>query len=166
MIKAVCFDLGDTLISEETVTHDSYRRAVTANVIESTFEVLRKLTKAGYKVALIANDEDAVGTRNILANTGLKEYFDTIVISGELGTEKPDRRIFKAALKALGVKAEDAVMVGNRVDTDIVGANRSGMVSVWFKWNNRYPALIDACEKKPDFNICSLFELPKVLGLL
>jgi FMN phosphatase YigB (HAD superfamily) len=142
MIKAVCFDLGDTLISEETVNHDSYRRAITANVIEST-----------------------LGARNILANTGLKEYFDTIVISGELGIEKPDRRIFEAALKALGVKAEDAVMIGNRVDTDIVGANRSGMVSVWFKWNNRYPALIDACEKKPDFTICSLFELPKVLGL-
>ena len=113
----------------------------------------------------LTNDEDAMSARNVITNTGLKDYFDTIVISGELGVEKPDRRIFEVALKSLGVKAENAVMVGNRVDADIVGANRSGMTSVWFKWNNRYPASINACEKKPDFTIRSLFELPNVLGL-
>ena len=165
MIKAVCFDLGDTLVAEETVGHDSSGRAITADVIEGAFEILRKLTKVGYKVALIANDEDAASVRNVITNTGLKDYFDTIAISGELGVEKPDRRIFEVALNSLGVKAENAVMVGNRVDADIVGANRLGMTSVWFKWNDRYPALINACEKKPDFTIRSLFELPNVLGL-
>jgi len=165
MIKALCFDLGDTLVAEETVVHDTSGRATTAQVIEGAFEILQKLTKAGYKIALIANDEDATSARNIVTSTGLKEYFDAIVVSGELGIEKPDRRIFKAALNVLGVKAENAVMVGNRVDTDIVGANRLGMVSVWFKWNDHYPASIDACEKKPDFTIGSLCELPNVLGL-
>jgi len=165
MIKAVCFDLGDSLVVEETVGHDSSGRAITADVIKGAFEILRKLTKAGYKVALIANDEDATSARNVITNTGLKDYFDTIVISSELGIEKPGRKIFEVALKSLGVKAENAVMVGNRVDTDIVGANRLGMTSVWFKWNNRYPTSINASEKKPDFTIRSLFELPNVLGL-
>ena len=107
MIKAVCFDLGDTLVAEETVSHDSSGRAITADVIEGAFEVLRKLTKAGYKVALIANDENAASARNVITNTGLKEYFETIVISGELRVEKPDRKIFEVALKSLGVKAEN-----------------------------------------------------------
>jgi HAD superfamily hydrolase (TIGR01662 family) len=165
MIKAVCFDLGDTLVTEETVDYDSSGRAIIADVIEGVFEILRELTRVGYKVALITNDGDAVGTRNILNNTRLKKYFHTVVISGELGVEKPDRRIFEVALKSLGVEAEDAVMVGNRIDADIVGANRLGMTSVWFKWNERYPALLSSYEKKPDFIIRSLFELPKVLGL-
>jgi len=164
MIKAVCFDLGDTLVAEETVVHNSYGRATTAQVIEGAFEILRKLTKAGYKIALIANDEDATSARNIVTNTGLKEYFDTIVVSGELGVEKPDRRIFEAALKSLGVKAEDAVMIGNRVDTDIVGANRLGMVSVWFKWNDRYEEIIGSEDEKPAFIIKSLAELPGILS--
>jgi len=164
MIKAVCFDLGDTLVAEETVVHNSYGRATTAQVIEDAFEILRKLTKAGYKIALIANDEDATSARNIVTNTGLKEYFDTIVVSGELGVEKPDRRIFEAALKSLGVKAEDAVMIGNRVDTDIVGANRLGMVSVWFKWNDRYEEIIGNEDEKPAFIIKSLAELPGILS--
>ena len=53
MIKAVCFDLGDTLVAEETVRHDSFGQAITADVIEDAFEILTKLTKAGYKAALI-----------------------------------------------------------------------------------------------------------------
>ena len=165
MIEALCFDLGDTLVAEETVVHDTSGQATTAQVIEGAFEILQKLTKAGYKIALIANDEDATSARNIITNTGLKDYLGIVVISGELGVEKPGRRIFEIALKSLGVKAEDAVMIGNRVDVDIVGANRSGMTSVWFKWNDRYLALIDANEKKPDFTIGSLCELPNVLGL-
>ena len=54
MIKALCFDLGDTLVAEETVVHDTSGRATTAQVIEGAFEILQKLTEAGYKIALIA----------------------------------------------------------------------------------------------------------------
>jgi len=43
-----------------------------------------------------------------------------IVISEEVGIEKPDKRIFQLALEALKIKAEKAVMVGNRIDTDII----------------------------------------------
>ena len=166
MIQAICFDLGDTLIAEETVIHNSCGQAITAKVVEGAFEVVRKLTKLGYKLAIIANDEDGVSARNVINNTGLKDYFNTILISGELGIEKPDSRIFEVALESLGVKAKNAVMVGNRIDADIVGANRSEMTSIWFKWNNRYPASINTKEEEPDFTISNLSELNAVLGLL
>jgi len=166
MIEAICFDLGDTLVAEETVIHNSCGQAITADVIEGASEIVRNLTKAAYKVAIIANDEDGVSARNVINNSGLKDYFDTILISGEVGIEKPDSRIFEVALKSLGVKAKNAVMVGNRIDTDIVGANRSEMTSVWFKWNNRYPASISTKEEEPDFTISNLSELNAVLGLL
>ena len=166
MIEAICFDLGDTLVAEETVIHNSCGQAITANVIEGVFVVVRNLTRAGYKVAIIANDEDGVSARNVINDTGLKDYFNTILISGELGIEKPDSRIFELALKSLGVKAQNAVMVGNRIDADIVGANRSEMTSVWFKWNNRYPASINTKEEEPDFTISNLSELNAILGLL
>ena len=48
MIKALCFDLGDTLVTEETVVHDTSGRATTVQVIEGAFEILQKLTKAGW----------------------------------------------------------------------------------------------------------------------
>ena len=65
MIKAICFDLGDTLIAEESVIHNSSGQATTANIIHGTREVLTAIRKGVYKVAMIANG-DSAGTRNII----------------------------------------------------------------------------------------------------
>ena len=165
MIKAVCLDLGDTLVAEETVVHDSSGQAITAHVIEGVFEVLESIKKEGYKIGMIANG-DSIGTRNIIKATGLQDYFDTIVISEEVGIGKPCQGIFEAALSKLGVKPENAVMVGNRIDADVLGANRFGMKSVWFKWNTRYHDTIDSSQGRPDFTINSFFELPGLLALM
>ena len=164
MIEAVCFDLGDTLIAEETVIHNSSGQAITANVIEDVVEVLESIRKGGHKIALIANG-DSVGVRNVIDTCDLKHYFDAIVISEEVGIEKPARGIFEAALDRLKVKAENTIMVGNRIDADIVGANRIGMKSVWFKWNNRYKETIGSEEEKADFVIKSFAELLGMLSL-
>ena len=163
MIEAICFDLGDTLVAEETVIHNSCGQAITARVIEGVFEVLETMRKDGYRTAIIANANSA-DARNIIATCGLENYFDVIVISGEVGIEKPDKQIFQVALKRLGVEAGNAVMVGNRIDADIVGANRIGMKSVWFRWNDRYEEIIGSEDEKPDFIIKSLSELPGILS--
>ncbi len=163
MIKAVCFDLGDTLVTEETVIHNSSGQAVTADAIEGVFEVLESIRKGGYKAAIIAN-ADSADARNIIASCGLGDYFDVIVISEEIGIEKPDKRIFQAALDKLGIEAENATMVGNRIDADIVGANRIGMKSVWFRWNDRYEEIISSEDARPDFIINSLSQLPGILS--
>ncbi len=163
MVKAVCFDLGDTSIAEESVIHDNSGHAITADVIEGAFEILEAIRKNGFKVALMSNG-DSTGARNIIKVTGLRDYFDAIIISEEVGIEKPCQRIFELTLAKLGVKAENAIMVGNRIDTDIIGANRMGMKSVWFKWNNRYEDKISSEGEKPDFIIKSLSELPGILN--
>ncbi len=163
MIEAICFDLGDTLVAEETVIHNSCRQAITAKVIEGVFEVLETMRKDGYRTAMIANG-DSAGARNIIAACGLEDYFDVIVIFEEVGIEKPDKQVFQVALDKLGVEAENAVMVGNRIDADIVGANRIGMKSVWFRWNDRYEEIIGSEGEKPDFIIKSLAELPGILS--
>jgi len=165
MIKAICFDLGDTLIAEESVIHNSSGQATTAHVIHGTLGVLAYIRKEAYKIAMIANG-DSAGARNIIKATGLQDYFDAIIISEEVGIEKPCRGIFEAALAKLGVKAENAVMVGNRINADILGANRLGMKSVWFKWNDRYSDTIESSQEKPDFTINSLFQLPVLLAMM
>jgi putative hydrolase of the HAD superfamily len=163
MIEAICFDLGDTLVAEETTVYDSSGQAVTARVIEGVSEVLKAIRKEGYRIAMIANG-NSTSIRNIIQNTGLQDYFDSVVISEETGIEKPYQRIFKVALAKLGVRPENAVMVGNRIDADILGANRAGMKSVWFRWNGRHSETIDSSQEKPDFTIASLLELPGLLA--
>ena len=151
------------MIAEESVSHDSSGQAITASVVMGVFEVLKAIKEDRYKVALIANG-DSYSCRNIVKTTGLQDYFDAIIISEEAGIEKPGQEIFKIALAKLGVKAENAVMVGNRIDADIIGANRIGMKSIWFKWNNRYEDKISNREERPDFIIRELPELPQLLS--
>ena len=59
MIEAICFDLGDTLVAEETVIHNSCEQAITARVIKGVFEILETTRKDGYRIAMIANGDSA-----------------------------------------------------------------------------------------------------------
>ena len=165
VVKAVCFDLGDTLMKEESVIRDAEGWAVRADMIEGALSLLRNLKEAGYKLAIICNASGR-SARNVLRSSRLESFFQAILISGEMGVEKPDGRIFQAALEKLEVKPEEAVMVGNRISSDIVGANRVGMKSILFKWNNRYPDKVEANEERPDFTIERLEELPDILHRL
>ncbi|MDM4763633.1 HAD family hydrolase [Galbitalea sp. SE-J8] len=54
-----------------------------------------------------------------------------VVASGEFGAAKPDPRIFTAACEAAGVAAAEAMYVGDRLRTDVIGACRAGLVGVW-----------------------------------
>jgi len=165
MIEVIYFDLGDTLVAEETAVHNSSGQAITAHVIEGVLEVLEAIKKEGYMIGMIANG-DSISIRNVIEATGLQDYFDVIVISEEVGIAKPYQKIFEVALAKLGVKPENAAMVGNKIDADILGANRAGMKSVWFRWNTRYSNTIDSSQEKPDFTINSLSELPGLLALM
>jgi putative hydrolase of the HAD superfamily len=162
-IEAVCFDLGDTLIDEETVKRDSKGFAITANLVDGAMELLRKLKGKGYKLAIICNGSSR-GARALILSTGINDFFDVIVISEEVGSEKPDERIFLAALEKLKIDPKKALMIGNRILTDILGANKLGMLSVLFKWNDRYPESSNGKLLKPKFTINKLDQVLNILN--
>ena len=62
-----------------------------------------------------------------------KKYFDTEIYSQYTGLLKPDKRAFDMTLERLGVKAEQAVMVGDSETEDIQGAKQAGLSTVWLK---------------------------------
>lgn len=49
----------------------------------------------------------------------LKDYFDCILVSGDLPWEKPDQKIFQQACQLLGVEPRNCIMVGDKLETDI-----------------------------------------------
>jgi putative hydrolase of the HAD superfamily len=164
VIRAIFFDLGDTLIAEESVGGKRLREAELQK-LPYLDEVLTELKRRGYKLGIITNTvtsrEEHV--RMALRKINIEKYFDIVVTSVDVGCNKPDEKIFLTALKALGVKPEDAVMVGNRVSADILGGNRMGMKTILLKWNERYPEKITSPEEQPTFTIKSLNELPFAL---
>jgi len=164
VIRAVFFDLGDTLIVEEAVGSRHLWEA-TLTKLPYLDEVLAYLKRRGLKLGIITNTvtsrEEHV--RGALEKIGVQKYFGCIVTSVDVGHEKPDERIFMTALRALRVRPHEAVMVGNRVSTDIVGGNQMGMKTILLKWNKRYKERITSPEEQPTRTIRSLRELPRVL---
>ena len=92
---------------------------------------LAALVQMGYKLGIIANQK--LGTAERLENWGLRQYFDVIVSSAEIGYAKPDKRIFEKALEMAGCTARESVMVGDRLDNDMIPAKALGMRTVWIK---------------------------------
>lgn len=110
-----------------------------------------------YKIGIIANQ--SYGSKERLRRFGILEYIDLIVASAEEGVAKPDRRIFERALERAGCRSEEAVMVGDRLDNDIVPANGIGMFTVWIRQGNWKDACPREESEQPDRVVDSLREL-------
>lgn len=89
---------------------------------------LEELRRSGYRLGLISNAHPDL--RKLLALFDLLAYFDTAVISGEVGFPKPDPRIFRRALEGVGVPPSAAVHVGDDPLTDYAGALRAGLHAI------------------------------------
>jgi putative hydrolase of the HAD superfamily len=163
LIKAVLFDLGDTLITEESVG-DGHTRDANLQLVPHVDDILKAL-KGKYRLAVVTNTSTSKekDIRFALRRIGIEHYFDAVVTSVDVGHEKPDKEIFSEALRRLRVKPEESVMVGNRIKTDVLGANRIGMISILFRWNDRYPEEISSPLEKPRFVINSMSQLPPIL---
>lgn len=79
-----------------------------------------------YKLGLITNGYAAT-QRKRLSACGIADRFQTVVISDEVGFRKPDPRIFAIALRALGVRPEEALYVGDSLSDDYAGARNAGV---------------------------------------
>ena len=92
---------------------------------------------------------------------GIGRYLETVAISGEVGSGKPDPEIFGVALTALGVPPHRAAHVGDSLESDVRGAVRAGIHAVWL---NRRGATRPPGAAKPGATIRTLAELPGLLG--
>lgn len=166
LIKAIFFDLGDTLVDEEYLGGKHLWEAELRKLphVDEVLKALRKKYKLGLITNTVASREEHV--RLALRRVNMERYFDVIVTSVDVGLKKPDARIFLTALKAVKVSPNEAVMVGNRVSADVLGGNRVGMKTILFKWNERYPEEIRSPLERPTRMIKSFKELPRVIAEL
>lgn len=127
-------------------------------IYEETFQVLDQL-KEDYQLVLITNGSPSLQNTKLEITPELAPYFDDIIISGSFGVGKPDVSIFEYALQNCNIKPEEALMVGDNRMTDILGANRAGIPSVWINRENEAP--IEAVT--PTYEITNLEQLKAIL---
>ena len=97
---------------------------------KDTKELLETLSKK-YKIGIIANQYP--GTADRMEAFGIGQYIDLVIASAEEGVAKPSKRIFEIALERAGCEAENAFMIGDRIDNDILPAKAIGMRTIWIR---------------------------------
>ena len=135
----------------------SRRRLRLYPFVRDVLDVLR----TRYPLALVTDAQSAYA-RAELHQVGLLEYFDPIVVSGDHGFRKPDRRLFQLALDGLGTAAAETLFVGNDMHRDIFGAREAGMPTVLFASAQGTKEHLDCV---PDHTITDYRELLGLLGL-
>ena len=128
-------------------------------VIEDAHELMDYLKRKGYKIHMTSNGFHEVQYKK-LAACGLRDYFDTIILSEDAGANKPSPLFFDYALKQTGAQRESTLMLGDNLQTDILGALSAGIDAMLF---NRWNVDIKNSPQVPSFIVNNLKEIMKVL---
>ncbi|HUK67976.1 MAG TPA: HAD family hydrolase [Streptosporangiaceae bacterium] len=125
--------------------------------VRQVLDVLRE----HYPLAVVT-DAQSVHARAELHKVGLLDYFDPVIVSGDHGYRKPDRRLFQFALDGMKVAAGNALYVGNDIYHDIFGARQAGMTTVMLDSDQETNVRMDCV---PDYRITDFRDLLKILDL-
>jgi putative hydrolase of the HAD superfamily len=117
---------------------------------------LNELKQKGYVLGIITNGRGLFQARAI-DRLGIRDYFDTILISEVEQVRKPQVEIFQRAMDRLGVLALDSAFVGDNPEADIAGAKGAMMKTIW-KRNSLWTEA-----KGADAMIDELNEIPSIL---
>ena len=128
-----------------------------SGVIDGAHELMDDLHSKGYRMHMCSNGFHEVQYKK-LESCGLKDYFDTIILSEDAGANKPSPLFFEYALQQSGAQRETTLMIGDNLQTDIMGAMATGIDALFF---NRYPEYEKTTA--PTFVVTSLRDIMKIL---
>ena len=151
-------EIDDDALAAELAQFFERDRRTRHIVFPETPRVLEELKKH-YKLALITNGAIDI-QRDKIEGSKLGNFFDPIIISGEVGSGKPNPKLFQMALERLAVTPEETVMIGDSLSRDIGGARAVGIRTIWV---NRYQNTIAEHHPTPDLQLTDLVTLPTIL---
>ena len=150
---------NDDSLSELAVEILSQERQKTLRLYEDVRDTL-SILRRHYHLGLITNGASDTQRAAIRA-LEIEGMFDAIIISGEIGVQKPDASVFALAVRKLSIEAENTWHVGDSLRTDVAGALGAGLTAVWL---NRTGASRKDTDPRPDHEIRSLKELPPLFN--
>jgi putative hydrolase of the HAD superfamily len=95
-----------------------------------------------------------------LAACGLKDYFDNIILSEDAKYNKPSKAYFDYALKIAGAQSDSVLMIGDNLNTDILGALHAGLDAMLF---NHWQVDVSSVTPQPTFVVDQLRDIIKIL---
>lgn len=129
------FGIDDPVYAKEISDDYLERTTQQTNLVEGATELLEYL-KPKYKLHIISNGFNEVQYKKI-NNSGLNSYFDKIILSEDVGINKPHPQIFDYALEKTNAIREQTIMIGDSFEADIQGAHNSNIHQIWFNPNDK-----------------------------
>ena len=148
--EALCLEMSDRFLAF---------CASKPGVVEGAHELMDYLRKRGYRMHMTSNGFHEVQYQK-LAACGLRDYFDTIILSEDAGVNKPSPLYFDYAFKVSGASRETTLMIGDNLQTDIMGALSSGIDALLF---NRWNVETSDCPQTPTFVVSHLKDIMTIL---
>ena len=157
LVQAVFADLGEfpRLADYFEELFDFFRTAAAWELKADAQPTLAAIRQRGLRVGVISNFDARL--YDVLRALGLRDFFDSIHISTEVGAAKPAAAIFAAALQDNQLVASQALHVGDSFREDVQGAQAAGLQAVWL---NRQSDAALASDLK---QVSSLFEILALL---
>lgn len=131
-----------------------------ATLFDGVIETIEQLSRKTHLV-LVANG-NSKRLRRLIHKYKLNNYFLDFVISSETPYQKPDRFMFEYALKMYNYSPKDVIMVGDKYDNDIMGAQKCGMLTAILSSKNTPPS---SYKYIPDFTIDRLADLNEIVEI-
>lgn len=125
-------------------------------VVDGAHELMHYLKQQGYRMHMCSNGFHEVQYKK-LAACGLRDYFTTIILSEDAGVNKPSPLYFDYAFKVSGADKDTTLMIGDNLQTDIVGAHNAGLATILFNRWNVEPSPI------PNHTVATLREIMQIL---
>ena len=111
---------------------------------------LEGIKKAGFTTCLLTDLTAHTQYRKI-QKLGLSRYIDFMVTSEEVGVEKPDAKMFSAALRKLNCKESQALMIGDNYEKDILGAAAMSIRAIWINHDGNRREIPDGVMEVANF---------------
>ena len=128
---------------------------------EGMLELIEKLWNENFLLGLGANQP--AGSLKIMEDLGILQYFKYKEVSGSTGLRKPDPRLLLESCKGLGVSPQEAIMVGDRIDNDIVPAKTLGMIAIRLISGRHANQQARSGYERPDADVHDVGELEQMI---
>jgi len=123
LTKKICGKENPLLVAFGTITYHNIKFSL-LQPFSKTLPVLIYLKNKGYRLGVISNGRTHKQWEK-LVRLNIHGFFEEVITSQEVDSEKPNKKIFEEALRRMDCEAKNSIMIGNKIDMDIIGAINS-----------------------------------------
>lgn len=115
----------------DTFCHEALGRIPTKGPLMPGAKELLEYLRPKYRMFILSNGFKELQSRK-MQKAGINGYFDALILSEDIGVNKPNPQLYEYALQKAGAEIKESLMIGDMFDTDIIGAANFGMDQLYY----------------------------------